>query len=94
MWEASEYPDRQEDFLSETDDAPSLAGDRSRMARRYDELLSQTDGAWARYWYGEVAKSTSFQHYKPREKIVPVRLHELHEQCREHYERLYECRLH
>jgi len=56
--------------------------------------LRQTDGAWARYWYGEVAKSTSFQHYKPREKIVPVRLHELHEQCREHYERLYECRLH
>ncbi len=56
--------------------------------------LRDTDGVWARYWYGEVAKSTSFQPYKPREGIVPDRLHELHEQCREYYERLYEHRLH
>jgi sulfotransferase family protein len=56
--------------------------------------LRETDGVWARYWYGEVAKSTSFQPYKPREGIVPDRLHELHEQCREYYERLYEYRLH
>ena len=56
--------------------------------------LRETDGVWARYWYGEVAKSTSFQQYKPREGIVPDRLRELHEQCREYYERLYECRLH
>ena len=56
--------------------------------------LRETDGVWARYWYGEVAKSTSFQPYKPREVIVPDRLHELHEQCRSYYERLYEYRLH
>lgn len=56
--------------------------------------LRETDGVWARYWYGEVAKSTSFQPYKPREGIVPDRVHELHEQCREYYERLYEYRLH
>lgn len=55
--------------------------------------LRETDGVWARYWYGEVAKSTSFQQYKPREEIVPDRLRELHEQCREHYGRLYEYRL-
>jgi len=56
--------------------------------------LRETNGVWARYWYGEVAKSTSFQPYKPREGIVPDRLHGLHEQCREYYERLYEYRLH
>ena len=56
--------------------------------------LRETDGVWARYWYGEVAKSTSFQPYKPREVIVPDHLHELHEQCRSYYERLYEYRLH
>ena len=56
--------------------------------------LRETDGVWARYWYGEVAKSTSFEPDKPREGIVPHRLHELHEQCREYYERLYEYRLH
>jgi len=56
--------------------------------------LRETDGVWARYWYREVAKSTSFQQYKPREGIVPDRLRELHEQCREYYERLYEYRLH
>ena len=56
--------------------------------------LRETNGVWARYWYGEVAKSTSFQQYKPREGIVPDRLRELHEQCREYYERLHEYRLH
>jgi hypothetical protein len=56
--------------------------------------LRETDGVWARYWYGEVAKSTSFEPDKPREGIVPHRLHELHGQCREYYERLYEYRLH
>jgi hypothetical protein len=56
--------------------------------------LRETDGVWARYWYCEVAKSTSFQQYKPREGIVPDCLNELHEQCREYYERLYEYRLH
>jgi hypothetical protein len=56
--------------------------------------LRETDGIWANYWYGEVARSTSFQPYKRKEGIVPDRLHELYEQCRDYYERLYECRLH
>jgi hypothetical protein len=56
--------------------------------------LRETDGTWAKHWYGEVAKSTSFQHYKAREGIVPDRLRELYEQCREYYERLSEYRLH
>jgi hypothetical protein len=28
--------------------------------------LRETDGIWAKYWYGEVAKTTSFQPYHHR----------------------------
>ncbi len=54
----------------------------------------ETDGVWAKYWYDEVARSTSFQPCKPREGTVPDRLCEIYKQCRECYERLYEYRLH
>ena len=56
--------------------------------------LRNTDGIWARHWYGEVAKTTSFQPYRPTASEVPARLREIHQQCRECYERLYEYRLH
>ena len=56
--------------------------------------LRDTDGIWAKYWYDEVAKSTSFQPYQPKDGIVPDRLREIYEQCRECYDRLYEYRLH
>ena len=55
--------------------------------------LRETDGIWAKHWYDEVARSTSFQPYKPREGDVPDRLREIYEQCRECYERLYQHRL-
>ena len=55
--------------------------------------LRETDGIWAKYWYDEVAKSTSFQPHKPREGVVPDRFREIYEQCRECYEQLYEYRL-
>jgi Sulfotransferase domain len=56
--------------------------------------LRDTDGVWARYWYGEVAKSTSFQRHRPRDGIVPDHLREIYERCCKCYERLYEYRLH
>ncbi len=56
--------------------------------------LRETDGIWAKYWYDEVARSTSFQPYRPKSEPVPDRLREIYEQCRECYERLYELRLH
>lgn len=56
--------------------------------------LRDTDGVWAKYWYGEVAKSTSFQTYQSKSEPVPERLREIHDHCRECYERLYEYRLH
>jgi hypothetical protein len=56
--------------------------------------LRETDGVWAKHWYGEVAKTTSFQPYRPRHANVPAHLREIHERCRECYERLYKHRLH
>jgi len=56
--------------------------------------LRETDGIWASHWYGEVAKTTSFQPYHSSHAEVPDRLREIHERCRECYVRLYEYRLH
>ena len=55
--------------------------------------LRETDGIWAEHWYDEVARSTSFQPYKSREGVIPDRLSEIYEQCRECYEQLYQHRL-
>jgi hypothetical protein len=56
--------------------------------------LRDTDGSWATHWYGEVAKTTSFQPYHSRPVKVPAHLQEIRDRCRELYERLYEYRLH
>ena len=56
--------------------------------------LRQTDGVWARHWYGEVAKTTSFQPYRARRSKVPAHLREIDDRCRERYDRLYQWRLH
>jgi hypothetical protein len=55
--------------------------------------MRETDGVWAKHWYGEVAKTTSFQPYRPRQAEVPDRLRKIYERCRESYERLHEHRL-
>src|SRR5215470_2503154 len=55
--------------------------------------LRETDGIWARHWYGEVAKTTSFQPYRSSDAKVPAHLQNIHDSCRECYERLYEFRL-
>jgi hypothetical protein len=54
--------------------------------------LRKTDGIWAKYWYDEVARSTSFQPHKTRVGKIPESLSEIYEQCRECYERLYQHR--
>jgi len=56
--------------------------------------LRETDGIWAKHWYGEVARSTSFLPYRPKREAVPQRSREIYERCRECYDRLYEHRLH
>jgi hypothetical protein len=55
--------------------------------------LRETDGNWAKHWYGEVASSTMFRPYQPRNEKVPERLRPIHDRCRECYEQLYQHRL-
>lgn len=55
--------------------------------------LRETDGVWAKYWYDEVARSTSFQPYVARSREVPERFRAVQERCSECYEQLYEHRL-
>ena len=56
--------------------------------------LRETDGVWAKHWYGEVAKSTGFAPYRARTAEVPERLRDIEARCRESYEQLYPFRLH
>lgn len=73
-------------------DAVGVEFDRAMLS--WPPGLRETDGIWAKYWYDEVARSTSFQPYRPKNQPVPDRLREIYERCRECYERLYEHRLH
>jgi len=64
-----------------------------------DRMLSwpagtrETDGIWAKHWYAEVERSTSFQRYRKAKPEVPAHLREVHESCREIYDWLYDKRL-
>jgi Sulfotransferase domain len=56
--------------------------------------LRETDGVWAKHWYGEVASSTGFR--KPDRggaAQVPERLRDVWQRARESYERLHAHRL-
>ena len=55
--------------------------------------LRETDGIWARHWYSEVAKTTSFRPYRPTDQQVPERLREIYERCCDCYEKLYQHKL-
>ena len=55
--------------------------------------LRETDGVWAKHWYGEVATSTGFAPYRERPAEVPKRLREIEMRCRESYNQLFQHRL-
>jgi hypothetical protein len=55
--------------------------------------LRETDGGWARHWYSEVAKTTSFRPYRHTDEQVPDRLREIYESCCDCYGRLHQHRL-
>ncbi len=48
------------------------------------------DGAWAKYWYHSIHRSTGFQQYKPKDEPLPEHLLPLLEVCRPLYDRLRE----
>lgn len=54
----------------------------------------KTDGIWAKYWYAEVERSTSFEPYHSRTIELPVRFREIWRRCRDCYDKLFEHRLH
>jgi hypothetical protein len=60
---------------------------------RWPPGLRETDGVWAKHWYGEVAQSTSFAPYRARSVEVPERLREIEARCRPAYDLLYQHRL-
>ena len=53
----------------------------------------ETDGMWARYWYGSVEVSTCFSSYTAKDEAVPAQLKNVHEQCTALYEQLAANRL-
>jgi Sulfotransferase domain len=65
-----------------------------------DSMLSwppgprSTDGVWAKHWYAEVEKSTGFRPYHPKLIELPPSLEAIYSACLEHYELLYQVRLH
>lgn len=48
------------------------------------------DGVWAPHWYANVHRSTGFQPYRPKTEPLAGHLLPLLEECRPHYDRLYE----
>jgi len=60
---------------------------------RWDPGLRPTDGIWARHWDDEVARSTGFAPWRPREGRLADRLAAVHEECLGPYRELYAQRL-
>jgi hypothetical protein len=60
---------------------------------RWPAGLRETDGVWAKHWYGAVARSTGFKPYRPKNESVPRELAELHRDCLDRYGLLYAHRL-
>lgn len=55
--------------------------------------IRNTDGPWARHWYGSVISSTGFGPYVEKEIQIPVEKLDLLEQCIDLYEPLHQERL-
>ena len=83
-----EHPERTLRLLC---DAVGVEFDKAMLS--WPPGLRDSDGIWAKYWYDDVVRSTSFQPYKSRQGVVPDRLREIYEQCRESYEKLYRHRI-
>jgi len=88
-------------------DSQDLLADPEGMLRKlcdrlqipfYPSMLSwppgkrDTDGIWARYWYGAVENSSGFASYKVRGPL-PQTLEKHYEECLEYYDILYKHRI-
>jgi hypothetical protein len=52
-----------------------------------------TDGIWAKHWYANVERSTTFGPYQPKNETLPERFRGLLQDCIDHYEALARHRL-
>jgi hypothetical protein len=106
--EIFDFVHRQAGAVAPVIDADDVLRDPERMLRLLcdalgveftDAMLSwppgprETDGVWAKYWYAEVERSTSFAPYRERKIELPKSLRDVHDRCREIYAELYEVRL-
>ena len=48
----------------------------------------ETDGIWAKHWYEAVERSTGFEPYRPRDRMVSPELEPLLAECMPYYEEL------
>ena len=55
--------------------------------------IHPTDGVWAKHWYGNVARSATFDPYRKRTGEIPVRHTALLQRCQELYDVLSAHRL-
>lgn len=53
----------------------------------------KTDGVWARYWYGNVNRSTGFEPWRPRNEGLPAHVRSLRDELDSIYEAMYRHRL-
>jgi len=83
-----ENPERMLQLLCKT-----LGVEFSESMLSWPPGLRETDGIWAKYWYSEVAKTTSFRPYRSGKNEMPQRFREIYERCRECYEKMYQHRL-
>ncbi len=52
-----------------------------------------TDGIWAKHWYDNVEKTTSFGPYRPKEEPIPASLRDLLGECEKLYAELRQYRI-
>ena len=72
----------------------ALGFDFSETMLSWPAGLRDTDGIWAKHWYSEVERSTSFRPYAKKQVEVPERLRSVCDVCMDIYLRLREHRLH
>ncbi len=61
---------------------------------RWNAGRRESDGVWAKHWYGAVEKSTGFAPYKNDDGPLPARMNGLLEACQTLYEQMAQHRLH
>jgi len=60
---------------------------------RWQPGLRASDGVWAKHWYKNVAKSTTFGPYQPKTGNLPAKHQPLLQQCQSLYDELAACGL-